>query len=485
MSKLTAIDVHGFGGGFTLGTVQAGFDLVAKKGREVGFGVLNTLANRHLLGHDWEVESGAPEMWVPQEANFVFGNPPCSGFSTLSRKDFRGEDSKINECMWELVRYAGRVAPEVVAWESVQQTYRQGRGLMQALRDELEEISGKRYNLYHVLHNNASVGGASIRRRYFWTAVREDVEFGVESNGTTFNFQTNQLERFELDRVPMLDDVLCDLEDLALTMERQSYRGVLCTCQPFIDEHGHSVWECTCRAAYVKTGSWWTRKHMHDGTGTVDGHGVFRSPTLMRIEEAHAEAEKIDAPWMQGERMADVLRRIWLKTGHLPKSWQYESRKPMLTTDGGFILDDNGKKLMEPIRKDQRLIETGFAMGVNQPYKWHDDQMARVLTGGAVHLFVHPHRPRSFTHREAARIQGFPDAWNIWPVRNAADLGPGWGKGVPVHAGRWIADWVKQSIEGNPGSIRGTLTMDNPKDKLAVEREYVIDITSDYEKFLK
>lgn len=475
---MKAIDVHGFGGGFTLGTVQAGFDLVAKKGREVGFGVLNTLANRHLLGTRWEVESGDPAMWVPEEANFVFGNPPCSGFSTLSRKDFRGMDSSINECMWELVRYAGKVAPEIVAWESVQQAFRQGRPLMQALREELEKISGKRYRLYHVLHNNASLGGASIRRRYFWVAVREDIEFGVESNGTRYDFQKQELIRYEMTRVPFLEDVLCDLEDLGLTMERQSYRGVLCPCQPYMDELGHPQWECTCRAAYVKTGSWWTREHMHDGTGTVDGHDVFRSPTLMRIEEAHEEAEKIGKPWQQGERMSEVLERIYRETGEVPKSWHYESKKPMLTTEGGFIYGDDGKKMMEPIRKDKRLIETGFAMGVNQPYKWYADQMGRVLTGGAVHLFVHPHRPRSFTHREAARIQGFPDAWNIWPVRRAPDLGPGWGKGVPVHAGRWIADWAKQSIEGNPGSLRGEPLEDG-------DREWIINVTNDYEKFLK
>lgn len=480
---MKAIDVHGFGGGFTLGVAQAGYELVAKKGREVGFGVLNVLANRHLLPGDWEVESGDPSQWVPEEADLVFGNPPCSGFSTLSRKDFRGMDSTINECMWELVRYAGHVAPKIVAWESVQQAFRQGRPLMQALRVELEEISGKRYNLYHVLHNNASLGGASIRRRYFWVAVREDIEFGVESNMTRAWLDDKhrwQLERGQLERVPMLNDVLGDLEHLSLTMERQPYHDVACQCvQPVgYDAWERAIleWECTCNAT-TSTSSWWTAAHMHDGSGTVDGHDVFRSPTLARIRECHLEAEKLGDSWSQGERMSDVLRRIYERTGELPASWHYMSKKPMLTNDGEKILGDDGKPIMQPIRKDKRIIETDFAMGVNQPYKWRGDQMARVLTGGAVHLFVHPTQPRSFTHREAARIQGFPDAWNIWPVRNAADLGPGWGKGVPVHAGRWIADWAKSSMEGHPGSIGGSPLKDG-------DREWIIDVTKDYEKVL-
>lgn len=463
---MRAIDVHGFGGGFTLGVSQAGFDLVAKKGREVGFGVLNVLANRHLLPGDWEVESGDPSMWVPEEADLVFGNPPCSGFSTLSPKHFRGTSSSINDCMWELVRYAGKVAPQIVIFESVQQAFTQGRSLMTALRAELEEISGHKYTLYHVLHNNASTGGMSVRRRYFWVASR--VPFGVEANATRYDFRTRQIVSYELERVPSLGEAFADLEPLPLTMQRQPYSGLRWKTEPVWDGH---KWCDPEPWADVLTGSWWTRDHMHDGTGSVDGHDVFRSPTLSRIQEMMRLED-----WAEGERMSDVMRRYYERTGELPASWHYMSKKPMLTTDGEPILDDNGKKMMEPIRKDKRLIETDFAMGHNQPARWHGNRMARVITGGAVHLFVHPTQPRSFTHREAARIQGFPDAWSIWPVRNAADLGPGWGKGVPVHAGRWIADWARRCIHEEPGSERGTV---DPKH----DREVVINLTNAYKPF--
>jgi len=74
-----AVDVLGFAGGFTLGTVQAGFELVGKRELPGGFGVDNCLANRHLLGHNWDVQVGTPESWeVMPEAELVFGNPPCS-----------------------------------------------------------------------------------------------------------------------------------------------------------------------------------------------------------------------------------------------------------------------------------------------------------------------------------------------------------------------------------------------------------------------
>ena len=160
---MRAIDVHGFGGGFTLGVVQSGFELQAKFSEQKGFGVYNVLANRHLLGTQWDSIVDDPATWEPLPAELVFGNPPCSGFSTLSRGDFRGIHSPINKYMWHLIEYAGMVAPDLVIWESVQQTFRQGLELMRLLHDRLEEKSGHKYDLYHVLHNNASVGGGSTR----------------------------------------------------------------------------------------------------------------------------------------------------------------------------------------------------------------------------------------------------------------------------------------------------------------------------------
>jgi hypothetical protein len=76
----TAIDALGFAGGMTLGIVQSGFKLVGKRELPGGFGVPNCLANRHLLGTDWDVEVGPAEEWTPvRDAELLFGNPPCSG----------------------------------------------------------------------------------------------------------------------------------------------------------------------------------------------------------------------------------------------------------------------------------------------------------------------------------------------------------------------------------------------------------------------
>lgn len=467
---MRAVDVHGFGGGFTLGTVQAGFDLIAKKSRGVGFGVLNTLANRHLLGEDWEVQSESPEMWTKEtDVDLVFGNPPCSGFSTLSPKHFRGMDSSINDCMWEVANYAGSVAPTMMIFESVQQAYSQGADLMTQLRDRLEELSGHKYDLYHVLHNNAGLGGASIRKRYFMTCIRSGLPFGVEECATRWDFEKNRLEVYEPTDVVTLSELFRDLEPLGLTMEEQSYPSAHRRNEKPL-EWKDGEWHGE-RDGWIEVmnASEWVRQHMHSGTGTVDGHHISWSPTFQRIKDVALNDAGVK--WRGGDRISDVLVRIYEKTGSLPKSFDYMSRKPMLDNHGRKMVDDNGKTIMEPVNKIDRLVETDFAMGHNQPVRWRGDRMARVITGGAVHLVVHPNLDRTLTQREAARIQGFPDAWKIWPVRFAPDLGPGWGKGVPVHAGRWVAYWAKESMEGRPGSITGTPVEGK-------EREYIINVTN-------
>lgn len=446
---MKAVDVHGFGGGFTLGTVRAGFDLVGKMSREVGFGVLNCLANRQLLGDNWDSIPCEPKDWPAMETNLVFGNPPCSGFSTLSPKHFRGNNSSINECMWELVRYAGRVSPEIVIFESVQQAFRQGVELMRQLHAELESMTGHKYHLYHVLHNNASVGGVSNRRRYFWVASR--IPFGVD--------------HYPLQYVPTLGSALRDLMPMGLTMRLQPYRGISCSCgsRDRTDEAGiEGPEDCTCESVGVLDASRWVKDWIHDGTGFVDGHEIVRSPLWYRVEEILRLEE-----WEQGEAISDVLRKHYARTSEVPKLWHYPTKG-----EWGIM------------NKADRLIQTDFAMGHNQTVRWKWDELARVVTGGGCHLVLHPKLPRLLTHREVARIQGFPDAWRIWPVRNAADLGPAWGKGVPVQAGQWIAGWARKALEGQPGAITGdpiTVTHRRVAEKYGThDRETVIDLTYDW-----
>ena len=64
-----------------------------------------------------------------------------------------------------------------------------------------------------------------------------------------------------------------------------------------------------------------------------------------------------------------------------------------------------------------KLIKTDFNMGFTAMARWVNDRPGRVITGGAMNLVMHPTLPRALTHRECARVMGFPDDWTIAPLR--------------------------------------------------------------------
>ena len=394
-----AVDVMGFAGGFTLGVVQAGFELVGKRELKGGFGVPNCEANRHLLGSRWVAEVGHESEWTPVDTELVFGNPPCSGFSVMSAKTFRGADSKINHCMWAFVEYVARVRPVVAVFESVQQAYTSadGRVLMTTLRDRLDELTGWHWNLHHVLHNAYSVGGAAQRRRYFWLVSR--VPFGVEEPGPY--------------EYPLLRDVIGDLSPLGQTWLPQPYRST------------YHLWVEPRRRT----------------DGVVDGHVYMDIPLTRRIRELLAAV-----PWLPGEDLGKVLERHWSEYGRLPDSFN-----------------------------EEKIVKNEFHVGYTTPTRWDGDKMGRVITGGALQMVVHPWLDRTITHREAARILGFPDDWLIAPLRGKSGIHLTWGKGITVDCGRWIAGWIKRALDGQRGSDAG---------KLVGNREWTIDVTNSYRRFV-
>lgn len=389
------VDVLGFAGGFTLGMVQAGFELAGKREMKGGFGVPNCEANRHLLGHSWKSEVGDHRDWSPVAAEVVAGNPPCSGFSVMSAKEFRGAQSKINDCMWAFADYVIKVKPQIAVFESVQQarTRPDGLELMRQLRAHVEAQTGMEWTLHHVRHNAYSIGGLAQRRRYFWVISR--IPFGVEKTVP--------------ERLPTLMDGIGDLSSLQNTWKPQSYSQ-----QP----------------------SWWAAPRRRSDA-LVDGHRWIDNPLTQRLR---ALLEGV--PWNEGEHVAMVARRYYDTHGRLPESWEHLTEK---------------------------LVRNDFFMGFTTPVRWRGNEAARVITGGGLIMVVHPTLPRTLTHRETARILGFPDDWLIEPLAGNPGLSMTWGKGITVDCGKWIGDWIHAALDENPGTYAGELIGD---------REYDIDCTN-------
>jgi len=288
MERPRAVACQSFAGAFDLGATQAGFQLVHKVENKGGFGMANCEANRHLTG-DWTAQAVVPTEWeVPSGgADVVIGNPPCSGFSVMTSKHLRGEDAKINQCMWDFVEYAARVNPLIAIFESVTSAYSQGIGLMRALRRRLVELTGEHWDLHHVVHDAYAVGGPAIRKRYFWVASR--IPFDVEHP--------------VLDIVPLHHDVIDDLRDMEMSWGPQPY-----------GPHEPSD--------YVQG----MRFRREDGV--VDGHMTPDVPMHTRIRDLLQGVE-----WNPREHMEIAVRRHDERYGKLPESFSEATVAKMREND--------------------------------------------------------------------------------------------------------------------------------------------------------
>lgn len=318
MERLTAIDCQGFAGGFTLGVVQAGFELIAKRENKGGFGVPNCEANRHLLGDSWDVEAVQPSEWTVPEggADLVFGNPPCSGFSVMTSKHLRGEDAKINQCMWDFVEYVARVRPKIAIFESVSSAFRQGQGLMRGLRQHLENLTDEVWDLHHVIHDAYAVGGPAVRKRYFWVASR--VPFNVEQPS--------------LPMAPLHRDVIGDLRDMPFTWEAQPY-----------GPHEPSD--------YVKHMGFRNDTNEWD-YGYVDGHMTPDVPMHTRIKDLLNSVE-----WNPRDHYARAVERYVDLNGRLPDSFNQELLPKLREKD--FFMGYTQPTMWDPDRPSRVVTGAG------------------------------------------------------------------------------------------------------------------------------
>lgn len=168
-----AVGIHVFAGGFTMG-VQRVMNVKCQL-EQHGFGqetceALCKVPFVNVPSADW------PDV----EAQFAYGNPRCTGFSTITAgydSDTHGPWAKQCEDIHTLCRYAaGRF--DVIVWESVQQAFSTGRPLLDYIRDEYFVPKG--YRIAHVLINAASFGNAQQRKRYFFVAYRDNLKFNIE-----------------------------------------------------------------------------------------------------------------------------------------------------------------------------------------------------------------------------------------------------------------------------------------------------------------
>lgn len=159
-----AIGVHVFGGGFTEGVLRE-FDVPSQlEIHNLGRGSVEA------RGVDF-IREKTCEAWPKINSQFVFGNPRCSGFSSMTAMSAsRGPWCKQTQDIHDLCKYGITVDADVVVWESVRGAYGVGRDLLTYLIKEMFVPAG--YRIAHVFEQGLDFGTPQLRKRYFFVAYR-------------------------------------------------------------------------------------------------------------------------------------------------------------------------------------------------------------------------------------------------------------------------------------------------------------------------
>jgi site-specific DNA-cytosine methylase len=149
---------------------------------------------------------------------------------------------------------------------------------MNKYRLMVEEISGKKYDLYHVKQNNLQLGGFSYRPRYFWVAVRKGIKFGA---------QVTQPQEF-----PKIMDIIGDLAHLPHQWGEQKY----------IEKHSKFT------------------KSLRSKNGKVNGHIGKDTIHSQRIQEVFDIIGNDGWPG-NGDLGGAIKKAVEMNDGKFPQRW--------------------------------------------------------------------------------------------------------------------------------------------------------------------
>lgn len=165
-----------------------------------------------------------------------------------------------------------------------------------------------------------------------------------------------------------------------------------------------------------------------EGT-TADGHMPPPHPfTSLALDLLQGDTA---VPWMPGDTLSQVVQRFYWKNSTLPASWEH---------------------------LQEGMVRTNFKMQkIEDCKRWNGGEYAPSFNSSGNKITYHPTQNRLLTYREAARLMGYPDEWRLEPTRYDSDLHQTWARGPSIYTARWVLEWVRNSLDGQPGPTTGTL----------------------------
>jgi DNA (cytosine-5)-methyltransferase 1 len=324
------------------------------------------------------------------DVDVIAGGPPCQGFSLAGR---RNPEDLRNQLPWQFLQFVEKVSPKIVVIENVvgmrhKFSADQPEPVFDQLQQALRE-TGVGYVVQAVEVNAMHYGAPQHRPRLMIIGLRQDIAESKKIFSSGKLWKSDFLDFLEepvpamapipaitSNESPNLGDALSDLLPEVVSQSARSKK--------FVSEMKNSAaWGL--KAAFGELKNHVRRKHT--------AQAAERFELYQALFSMGFDAKVISKAAVLDEQAAETYLLDLFKSGSFPAK-----------TPTGKVLAKSPKELatlawnLRTKKHSQRVLPL--------------DKVARtVVTIGDD--YVHPVEPRTFTVRELARFQGFPDSFEF------------------------------------------------------------------------
>jgi len=445
-SRLTVVSLFSGCGGLDLGFKGAGFEVAYACDHDAA-AVQCYARNLDKGVHLRDVTSDEFHRDIDNigECDVVLGGFPCQGFSKSGPK--RASDPR-NTLYVEMHRAVERLRPRVFVAENVDGLHQNfGGAFLTRITQDFARIG---YEVEHRILQAASFGLPQYRRRIVFVGVRSG-----ESDRFTWPVPTHNVKsrngEFEID---------ADVEPETLW---SSTAGLTLKAPETIGGAIGDLLELTVGVAdHVVTNSW-----------PVTYEYIFRAigegQKLCNVRHAPSSVYTWQIPQVFGE--TDGNERLVLETisknrrrkryGAIPNgnplSTQVIASLSGLSDVPAIAERLVRKKYLKEIEGKFDLTGAMFCSGLFKRPRWDEPSPTVLTVFDNPRYFLHPRRPRPFSVRECARLQGFPDDFlfcrdnSVGAIKDAYRL---IGNAVPPPLAMRIAASVRELFTAGEAGAR-------------------------------
>jgi DNA (cytosine-5)-methyltransferase 1 len=386
------------------GGLSLGFEMIKNSNGERGFRTLKAIEMdpwacktlRKNFSEDIVIEADIRkettknliEKTCKGKTDIVVAGPPCQSFSLIGPRSGRSrrlDPNKYDNLYMDFIEIVKRLSPKFFVFENVKGIISKKNGNERVIDVIISELTtkmgykcgdGKNY----LLLNAADYGVPQIRERVFIIGNNIGVENPVPQK-THFDPKINSLTKWNQEMLPYVT-IFDAIGDLPRVKARKTMTKISKKRKIEIEKYNEKVNSGTDHTKYL---SEWKRNHMKKIEKTGKQFINFVRPSV-KIPLTHHCAR----PQME----SDIQLFTGMKEGTCAKD-VFESTNPKL------------RKLSRLIKYDMNSF-----MDKYKKHKW-DKPCSTIFA----HLqkdgnrFIHPNQARTFTPREAARIQSFPDSF--------------------------------------------------------------------------